>query len=271
MTPWNIARSEPPTPKTVRPLTKEDLLAFAVLWGAPSVVGFALFVAAVTLPLPFHLNVAIVGALAAGLAIAAVGSVVRPPRRSHFVVWEAVLSLSVESAVVYVFFRAAPEGLVPAAIGIVAIAVCVLRHKRVCSVLVVLYVFVLAACLLDWPATPDTIPYQLSTIVDARSLERFYAYPLAQYSDNQWLWRIDARPEVLASIATKSGMTPCANAPNAFWRMPPYYWPRTIPDGGRLYCTPSFPSGSRGPDGWHFIMAVDVTRSRAFVWFINNF
>lgn len=275
MTPWTAARRNPGGPHTARPSSTRAFLAATLLLIALPCLAYARFEAALLLPFPLHLNIAIGGALAAALAIAAVAAVAPRSQRLQFVMWTAILSSATEVVMVY-FYREAPAGALPAAAGTAAAAVwlapastALLRRSGI--VLSVGYVMLLSACFLDWPSIPNEVPYQLATIVDSKSVNRFCSYPLTSFIDSEWLWRIDARPEVLDSIATKSGMTTCATIPNAFWRMPPYYWPRAIPTGGQVYCTPSFPAHGRGSDGWHFIMAVDVNRSRAFVWFKNNF
>jgi hypothetical protein len=276
VTPWTAARSDPGGRQTARPSSTRAFLAATLLLIALPCLGYAIFASTLLLPFPFSLNIAIAGSLAAALAIAAVAAVAPRSQRLRFVMWTAILSIATEVAVVYILHREAPAAIVSAAVGTAAAAVWLapastLLLRRSGIVLSALYVTLLTACFVDWPSIPDAVPYELAAIIDSKSVGRFYSYRLTAFIDSEWLWRIDAPPDVLDSIATKSGMSPCANAPNAFWRMPPYYWPRAIPNGGRIYCTPSFPADRRGPDGWHFIMAVDVNRSRAFVWFKNNF
>jgi hypothetical protein len=123
---------------------------------------------------------------------------------------------------------------------------------------------------LDWPAWPDRVPEGLSGTESLRAGNaRFYSYSLGEFIGSEWLLRIDAQPEVLEKLASENHMVPRNTAPDLFWKMPPYYWPRDLPKGGRLYSIASIPE-DRGPDGDHFLMLIDPQRSRAFVWFKNN-
>src|SRR5438874_1779035 len=60
-------------------------------------------------------------------------------------------------------------------------------------------------------------------------------------------------------------------APEIFWELPPYYWPRSLPAGGRLYPTPDFPVEAGGTGGSHYFMLLDPIRHRAVVWAKHNF
>jgi hypothetical protein len=132
------------------------------------------------------------------------------------------------------------------------------------------FVVLSAASYFDWPGIPDAVPTRLLEATDRRlAISHFSSYALGGFLDMELLWRIDASPEVLEAIASKLGMVSSDTAPGRFWRMPPYYWPRSLPAGARLYSTPSFPADTRGSDGDHYFMLVE--RNRGLVWVKNNF
>jgi hypothetical protein len=83
------------------------------------------------------------------------------------------------------------------------------------------------AHLVDWPIWPDALPEPLLQASGGRrgAIERFHSYDLGGFIDHDWLWRIDARPEVLEAIAQELVLSKAVGAPPGFWDMPPYYWP----------------------------------------------
>jgi hypothetical protein len=91
------------------------------------------------------------------------------------------------------------------------------------------------ATLADWPVWRDELPEPLlqATGGDPGAIERFHSCYLGGFIDHDWLWRIDARPEVLQAIAPKLGLSETASAPPEFWDMPPHYWPRSLPPKAR--------------------------------------
>jgi len=73
---------------------------------------------------------------------------------------------------------------------------------------------------------------------------------------------------MLETVASKFGMSQTDHAPAEFWSMSPYYWPRTLPAGARLYATPDFDTARRGTC---YFMLIDAQRSRAVVWVKSYF
>jgi len=125
----------------------------------------------------------------------------------------------------------------------------------------------------DWPGLANPVP---STLSMGRSrIKTLNSYPLDTMSmgvanDRHGLWRIEASPGALAAVATQFGMSELHDPPARFWQMAPYYWPRKLPAGGRIFSTPSFPAVERGANGEHYVMLVDAHQGRAFVWFKLN-
>jgi hypothetical protein len=157
-----------------------------------------------------------------------------------------------------------------AAVGIVGVTLLVVPGVRSAwqrlwaGAFLVGFVALLSITFLDWPVWPDAVPEPLlkATGGDRNAIGRFHSYYLGGFIDHDWLWRIDARPEVLEVIAPRLGLTKVDNAPRDFWLMPPYYWPGSLPPGAQLFSTPGFSRGA----GDQYFMLVDVQRRFAVVW-----
>jgi len=138
---------------------------------------------------------------------------------------------------------------------------------------VVAFIGVVYAYHVDRPARPDELPVALSRQLeaDASSVGAFYQYDLGGFIDHQWLWRIDAKPDVVAHIVASLNLQPTDVVPPRFWQMPPHYWPRKMPTDAKAFQSPLFPADQRGPDGNHYFLLHDEAQNRAFVWFKRNF
>lgn len=126
---------------------------------------------------------------------------------------------------------------------------------------------------LDWPAQPDDLPRELreSLGVEGAQAVAFYIYDLGGFIDREWLWRIDAKADLIAQVVAGLKLRRTDAVPPAFWRMAPHYWPRSLPAGAEAFHSQGFVADGRGQDGPHYFLLYDKTRQRAFVWFKNNF
>ena len=134
--------------------------------------------------------------------------------------------------------------------------------------LVMVFASMAIASYFDWPAFADPLPDALGGFAAGRqaaAFSRFHRYPLSG-SDEEWLWRIDANPDVLQLISSKLEMSETAEAPSQFWHMPPHYWPRHLPSGAQLFATPGFLLRGRGSGGPRYFMLVDGRRGVGYVW-----
>jgi hypothetical protein len=125
----------------------------------------------------------------------------------------------------------------------------------------------------DRPARPEQLPVELTHALgtNASRVTAFYRYDLGGFIDHQWLWRIDAKPDAVALIITGLSLQSTNAVPQRFWRMPPHYWPRSMPPGAEAFQSQSFFADRRGHDGAHYFLLHDKTQQRAFVWFKSNF
>lgn len=138
------------------------------------------------------------------------------------------------------------------------------RQRLSAGAFLMAFVAILAATLVDWPVWPDAVPRPLLEATGGHPgvIERFHSYDMGGFIDHDWVWRIDARPEVLHAMVPKLGLDKVASAPPDFWLMPPYYWPRSLPPGAELYSTPGFSRGA----GDQYFMLIDARRGLAVVW-----
>jgi hypothetical protein len=125
----------------------------------------------------------------------------------------------------------------------------------------------------DAPARPDALPAELRETLgpSAARVAGFYHYDLGGFIDREWLWRIDAQPDVVTLMVSGLALRATSDVPAAFWRMPPRYWPRSMPAGAEAFRSRAFSGDARGPDGVHYFLLHDKTADRAFVWLKNNF
>lgn len=127
---------------------------------------------------------------------------------------------------------------------------------------------------MDWPARADDLPVELREALGERTsrIGAFYSYELGgRFLDREWLWRLDASPEVVSLLVTRLSLHPVAAIPDDLWRMPPHYWPRSPIAGVQAFQSEAFTADGRGRDGQHFFLLHDPSAGRAFVWFKNNF
>ena len=116
----------------------------------------------------------------------------------------------------------------------------VLLVGRIVCASLVLYVLTVYAFHKDWFARPSTLPIELTNALgtNASQVRAFYRYYRGGFIDHEWLWRVEAKPEILAQMAVAFGLEKTNSVPSAFLRLPPYYWPRSIPAGGGRFSKP---------------------------------
>lgn len=125
----------------------------------------------------------------------------------------------------------------------------------------------------DKPAQRDALPLELTHALGTNTsrVAAFYQYDLGGFIDHDWLWRIDAKPDLVTLVVSGLGLQITNVVPQRFWQMPPHYWPRAFPTDGEAFQSPAFSADNRGPDGNYFFLLHDKTHERAFVWFKSNF
>ena len=123
---------------------------------------------------------------------------------------------------------------------------------------------------LDLPAFADVPPREIkSSLADTGA--RCYCYWLGGFIDQQTLWRVDANPQVIASVVRQLNLSKAKNVPASFWKMPPHYWPRALTANMMIYQSPDFVGEIRENDGDHYFLLHDKSTNRAYVWHKYNF
>lgn len=123
---------------------------------------------------------------------------------------------------------------------------------------------------LDFPAIPDAKPGPLADCPTSPEAV-FHDYLIGGFIDTEHAWRIDAPKADVDLIIKHLALHPSPTVPHEFWRVPPYYWPRSPGKGLVAYRSYGFTDDTRGADGYHFFLLHDTVRSRAYVIFKNNF
>lgn len=123
----------------------------------------------------------------------------------------------------------------------------------------------------DFPALNQGMPpsVRLSglNVTDSRY------YCLGSFIDSAWLWQSRMQESDLASFANQYNLHPVDGnqVPDAFRKMPPYWWQPSITDRSKIFSTPVFPMGERGPDGWHALAVWNPDDQVLYVWIKDNF
>ena len=144
------------------------------------------------------------------------------------------------------------------------------RNRKAILIGVFVVLGVLAAWYFDLSGIPSAIPHQLEALPKKTNL-RCYVCSLGGFIDREYIWRLDGPPEAIAAVIKQLEMQESATIPKSFWKMRPYYWPRSTSEGMKPYRTINFNDDDRGSDGEHFFLLHDTKANRAFVWFRDNF
>lgn len=239
---------------------------------------YLFFFGLVGYPLPPNANFALSAFLGSALSILLVFLAAPVSHRRKAVLWAAAVMLILWITATILLSRDLLLSTFIAAVGVFGFTLWLMpksgdvkraRQRLPASTVLAAFGTLLAASFFDWPAWPDELPDPLMAVTDGRGgvINKFHRYSLGGFVDSESLWRIDAKPEVLEAIAAKLGMRTANTTPTAFWKMPPYYWPRSLPPGARLYSSPLFPAGA----GDSYFMLVDGKRGRGLVWVKSKF
>lgn len=123
------------------------------------------------------------------------------------------------------------------------------------------------------PAKPEPLPQELVWALGTNSalVTAFYRYDLGGFIDHEWLWRIDAPPAAITHLVTSLKLQSTNRVPDAFWEMPPSYWPHSLPSRVEIFQSPGFVADTRGQDGNHYFLLHDKREAKTYIWLKNNF
>ena len=242
-----------------------------------AVLYFNLFVIVLG-PFPRDLANPTAGALAA-LAVILSGALVAPRRRVLVAV--ALAALVVPANLGLLLFWQLPVAVGSAcAVGFVAWLDSSRRTARATRAVKIAawigafaFIGLVAARSIDLPAWPDPVPSELEHVLGAGAPSpAVYVYDLGGFIDHAWTWRLDgADAETVARVTAALALQPVTEVPQRFWTMPPYYWPRALPEGATAFSSPSFDAENRGQDGYYYFLVHDARANRAYVWYKYNF
>jgi hypothetical protein len=143
----------------------------------------------------------------------------------------------------------------------------------IASTSLALFLTLVCARFVDFPAVADPLPEDLADSLgaDARRVTAFYDFNLGGFIDTQHLGRIDAPSDVIAKLIADLELERTPTVPGIFWKMPPRYWPRSLPSGAVAFQTEGFTADERGSDGEYYFLLHDQASNRAFFWRKSNF
>jgi hypothetical protein len=94
------------------------------------------------------------------------------------------------------------------------------------------------------------------------------------FIDQQHLWRVEVKPELLPLLRQEIGVVELASVdevPDAFWNHPPYWWNPKRNRPARYFMSSKFDPVNRGPDGIHYLLMYDQATEVLYVWVKDNF
>ena len=96
-------------------------------------------------------------------------------------------------------------------------------------------------------------------------------YELGGFLDSAYLVRIDAPPATLAALGRKIGKSSTKSPGALFFSFAPYWWPKSMPAGGKVYRTVDQAFTTYPGDGEFLTMLVDPSGSRAWIHVFHGF
>ena len=126
---------------------------------------------------------------------------------------------------------------------------------------------------LDIPAFTDPLPSDISEMLPKGTDKptKVNVYELGGFLDSAYLVRIDAPPATLTALGRKIGKSSTKSPGGKFFGFPPYWWPKSMPKGGKVYRTVEEEFTTYPGDGEFLTMLVDPSGSRAWIHVFHGF
>jgi hypothetical protein len=126
---------------------------------------------------------------------------------------------------------------------------------------------------LDIPAFTDTLPSDISDMLlkGVGQPTKVNVYELGGFLDSAYLVRIDAPPATLTALGRKIGKSSTKSPGGKFFSFPPYWWPKSMPKGGKVYRSVDQEFTTYPGDGEFLTMLVDPSGSRAWIHVFHGF
>jgi hypothetical protein len=150
------------------------------------------------------------------------------------------------------------------------------RGKLLALIAAVVNVIALGGGLLrfmDIPAFTDPLPGDIVEMLPngAGQPTKVNVYELGGFLDSAYLVRIDAPPATLAALGRKIGKSSTKSPGALFFSFAPYWWPKSMPAGGKVYRTVDQAFTTYPGDGEFLTMLVDPSGSRAWIHVFHGF
>ena len=126
---------------------------------------------------------------------------------------------------------------------------------------------------MDVPAFTDPLPGDIVEMLPkgAGQPTKVNVYELGGFLDSAYLVRIDAPPATLAALGRKIGKSSTKSPGALFFSFAPYWWPKSMPKGGKVYRTVDQAFTTYPGDGEFLTMLVDPSGSRAWIHVFHGF
>ena len=126
---------------------------------------------------------------------------------------------------------------------------------------------------LDIPAFADALPSDISEMLPkgAGKPTKVNVYELGGFLDSAYLVRIDAPPATLTALGRKIGKSSTKSPGGKFFSFAPYWWPKSMPKGGKVYRTVEQEFTTYPGDGEFLTMLVDPSGTRAWIHVFHGF
>ena len=150
------------------------------------------------------------------------------------------------------------------------------RGKLLALIAAVVNIIALGGGLLrfmDIPAFTDPLPGDIVDMLPkgADKPTKVNVYELGGFLDSAYLARIDANPSTLTALGKAIGKQTTASPGRTFFSFAPYWWPKSMPAGGKVYRTLDQPFSTYPGDGTYYTMLIDPTGTRAWIHVFHGF
>jgi hypothetical protein len=126
---------------------------------------------------------------------------------------------------------------------------------------------------MDIPSFTDPLPGDIVDMLPkgADKPTKVNVYELGGFLDSTYLVRIDAPPATLTALGRKIGKSSTMSPGALFFSFAPYWWPKSMPAGGKVYRTLDQPFSTYPGDGTFYTMLVDPMWTRAWIHVFHGF
>jgi len=150
------------------------------------------------------------------------------------------------------------------------------RGKLLALVAVVVNVIALGGGMMrnmDIPAFTDPLPGDIVEMLlkGADKPTKVNVYELGGFLDTAYLMRIDAPQATLTALGHKIGMSSTKSPGAKFFSFAPYWWPKSMPKGSKVFRTLDQPFSTYPGDGTYYTMLVDASGTRAWIHVFHGF